>query len=236
MPGAPSSFLFLVVRPGARSSVLAPNSNGLQPLGRALSFHPWTISGLCGLCLLPVHEATESFSSTEATCRTYGAGSRGCRDRKRDALNWLKLVVSSCGGKVSESKLNPLTSPCVPSTQAGNERNKDTTKFRCLCLGQFNLCISLSLCKLQSDTKKVISCVSSTWSTSFPTAGAKSSMALAPWLCTVCLGQSGGSTLASFLLYIAHCSWTQLGPDGFDQLCERSVLKRGTLERGRDRC
>ena len=31
MPGAPGSFLLLVVRPGAPSSVLAPNSDGLQP-------------------------------------------------------------------------------------------------------------------------------------------------------------------------------------------------------------
>ena len=31
MPFVPSSFLLLVVRPGAPSSVLAPNSNGLQP-------------------------------------------------------------------------------------------------------------------------------------------------------------------------------------------------------------
>ena len=31
MPFVPSSFLFLVVSPGAPSSVLAPNSNGLQP-------------------------------------------------------------------------------------------------------------------------------------------------------------------------------------------------------------
>ena len=30
MPGAPGSFLFLVVRPGAPSSVLATNSDGLQ--------------------------------------------------------------------------------------------------------------------------------------------------------------------------------------------------------------
>ena len=31
MPGAPSSFLLLGVRPGAPSSVFAPNSDGLQP-------------------------------------------------------------------------------------------------------------------------------------------------------------------------------------------------------------
>ena len=36
MPGAPSSFLFLVVRPGAPSSVLAPNSDGLQPKPKPL--------------------------------------------------------------------------------------------------------------------------------------------------------------------------------------------------------
>ena len=35
MPGVPSSFLFLVVRPGAPSSVLATTSNGLQPNGFA---------------------------------------------------------------------------------------------------------------------------------------------------------------------------------------------------------
>ena len=31
MPGVPSSFLLLVERPGSPSSVLAPNSDGLQP-------------------------------------------------------------------------------------------------------------------------------------------------------------------------------------------------------------
>ena len=31
MPGAPSSFLFLVVRPGALSSVLAPSSDARSP-------------------------------------------------------------------------------------------------------------------------------------------------------------------------------------------------------------
>ena len=31
MPFVPSSFLLLVVRPGAPSSVLAPRNNGLQP-------------------------------------------------------------------------------------------------------------------------------------------------------------------------------------------------------------
>ena len=36
MPGAPSSFLFLVVRPGASKSFLAPSSDALLPLVASL--------------------------------------------------------------------------------------------------------------------------------------------------------------------------------------------------------
>ena len=61
MPFVPSSFLLLVVRPGAPSSVLAPNSDGPQ----------LTLTTIQMIVVLEIHWTFASFHGTPSVLRAF---------------------------------------------------------------------------------------------------------------------------------------------------------------------